>query len=252
MSKKYYKEFSVNQPLAEELESERTFGTEIDENGWVARIAEQPIGFLFRNICEKLGHPVKGKFSLYDNFDLWFIPHRLSIVRHKGFSEVTSIGLEVEYIHNDATCSIVSLIPSTKFRKYGEISNSTSMHGSISFTGEALPLSEEHVLKNLKFNLSDLRIGISEKLSLGLNIHCTVVLPIVSAVGVGASSCEWEFVKDDEPLFGKDIETWSIIALPIGLEILKYRMRFYFNARTVWIPTRRQSDWVEVECKLSD
>lgn len=61
----------------------------------------------------------------------------------------------------------------------------------------------------------------------------------------------WLFNKAREPLFGKDIETWAVVALPKRLSQLDYDVRFYFNARTAFFGTRRQSDWMRVHCQLS-
>ena len=70
-----------------------------------------------------------------------------------------------------------------------------------------------------------------------------VFTPKLMAVGVGSSRCEWRFDVGNSPLYGKDIETWSLLALPKTQRALRYRMRFYVVTRLAFVPQRFESSW---------
>ncbi len=245
-----FDEIPVNRALTRELEEDLDFGTTIDDKCFFAQIGSQPIGVSISRLFAELHRPVPDEIKLYQRFEAWLIPHRVSIIRRNGNQEPTSVGLEVEYDAKGKTCSIVSLLPSFTFIERGHTSGQFHVTGSISATGEMkLPHSIIDT-EILKFKKGGLDLGVSAGSEVGLNFSAKVVTPIISAVGVGSSRCEWRFDKQDEPLYGRDIETWSVVILPKREKQLAYRARFYFIARTLFFETRRESDWVNISCQL--
>jgi hypothetical protein len=91
----------------------------------------------------------------------------------------------------------------------------------------------------------------------GLFFSATVATPEIQAVGLGSSRCEWRFDLDTKFQYGQDIECWSVVILPrLRSELgevsreLKCRIRFYLNIRTLFLSTRRESDWKSLTCTL--
>jgi hypothetical protein len=247
-------EVPINITLTEQLEFSPDLGTEVEEAGFFAQAARQPIAFSVRSLFRRLGRPQAEAIKLYRRFELWLIPHRVSITRRQGLAEPTSIGIEVNYQDEGMTCSIISLFPSFQFVEHGSIGASASFSGRMSATGELLPQKStpESAFQNidvagLTFS-TDAKADVSGDVA--LNVRSRVVTPVISATGIGSSRCEWRLDKRDEPLFGKDIETWAVIALPKNLESIAYDVRFYLITRTLFVPTRRQSDWVTIKCAL--
>jgi hypothetical protein len=99
-------------------------------------------------------------------------------------------------------------------------------------------------------NLTTSHLEMNTGGELSLRLEATIATPIISAVGLGSSRCEWRFDRDREPLFGRDIETWSVVVLPKRQTSLRLRARFYLISRMLFVPTRRQSDWLELTCPL--
>lgn len=249
-----YKEVAINLPLAEQLETVPDLGAEIEDGGFYARSADSPIAYSVRALFKKLGKEVPDGVALYNRFELWLVPHRVSIIRRSGLAEPTAVGIEVSYENDGRTCSIVSLFPSFQFIEHGRVS--VHFKADMSATGEITPgAAASPDLSDNSDNAGFVaKCGASLNASTGaglsLRLASSVVTPTVSSVGVGSSQCEWRLDKQGEPLFGKDIETWAVVALPKRQDKLSYRLRFYFIARTAFFPTRRQSEWVEIECAL--
>jgi hypothetical protein len=241
-------EIALNRVLSEELESDADLGTEQDSVDFAAQIGDQPIGLRLRSVFEQLEKPVPPALALYRMFEVWLIPHRFSLIRRKGLAEPTSIGLEIQYEHDDTTCSVVSLIPTPIMRRYGQVSVGFNFTGSVSTTGEFAPTLEGTL--NPVLNVGSLGFGVKADGGVGFEYSATVALPVVSAVGIGGSRCEWRLDRQEEPLFGRTIETWAAVVLPKRQKELKYRLKFYYLIRTLFFPTRRESDYISVTCKL--
>lgn len=237
----------INEALTRELEGGGDLGTPFEEGGFVADVADQPIGHSVRELFRALDRPMPEGIALYKRFDTWIVPHRVSIIRRRGFAEPTSVGIEIQYENENRTCSIVSLIPSFQFAEHGKIS--AKVQGEVSATGDASIGMDINLIPQL--SIGGLKLGVAVEGGIGVYFQCTVVTPVVAATGIGSSRCEWRFDKQAEPLFGRDIETWAIVALPKKQKEVRYKMRFYLITRTAFFPTRRQSEWIDVTCQLA-
>jgi hypothetical protein len=130
---------------------------------------------------------------------------------------------------------------------------STSIAGSFSPTGEVSAGSETAADQNGEsFNVGSLSCKMSGSAAASLNFTANVATPSVAAVGIGSNRAEWKFNRAEEPLFGRDIETWAVLVIPKGFEELRYRIRFSLTTRTLFFPTRRESDWTELTCVFAD
>lgn len=239
-------EVPLDRSVTSELERNVKFGGKgkIEEGGFFAQIANQPIAFPLRKVFEELNQPVS--LDLYKRFEVWLVPHRLAIVRRRGQAEPTSVGMEIEYQTDGRTCAAAALLPSFQFVVHGE----ARVRGTLTTAGEAgadtgTVAPPGPSLVKAGFEFSSQADG-----KLGFQFQATVCTPVIAAVGLGASRCEWRFDKLNEPLFGKDIETWTALVLPKRMDEVTYRARFYMNTRTLFLSTRRESDWVSVVCGL--
>jgi hypothetical protein len=245
----------INEALTPELENLDFGKEEIDAGGFYARAADRPLGIRLRALQDRLGAPVPERLAswLEDNFSVWLVPHRVSVIRRAGLAEPVSVGVEVEYLNGDRTCSVVSLVPAFDFVIHGGMNVGFQVAGRLSPEGESVPGDPQLKLDAPRLRLGQLELGLAADLQLGFRYAATVSTPRVSATGIGSARCEWRFDKDREPLFGRDIETWAVLALPWGQRRLEYRMRFYLITRTFFFPTRRQSAWTDpIVCQLMD
>jgi hypothetical protein len=244
----------INEALTPELENLDFGEGEVDEGGFYARAADRPIGVRLGAIQDRLGAAMPERLAswLEDNFEVWLVPHRVSVIRRAGLAEPVSVGIEVEYLTADRTCSVVALVPAFEFVAHGGVNVGFAVAGRLSPAGESVPGDPQFTLDAPRLRLGQLELGLSADLQVGFRYAASVSTPRVSATGIGSARCEWRFDKDREPLFGRDIETWAVLALPWGQRWLNYRMRFYLVTRTFFFPTRRQSAWTDpIVCQLA-
>jgi hypothetical protein len=238
-------EIPIDELLSYEI-AEGDLGEEHNFSGFSGRISDQPVGTSLATLLGPEALKPNGRF--YERFSVWLVPHRISIVRRKGLSEPVSVGIEVEYLNGDRTCSIIGLFPSYEFKTVGELGTSFAADADL---GGNLSIARDVSADGISApNLGQLSIGLRSKGNVGLKLSCRVFTPKVMAVGVGSSRCEWRFDVDDAPLYGRDLETWSLVTLPKSQKTLKYRLRFYVRTRIAFVPLRFQSEWEEVVCEL--
>lgn len=245
-------DFDITLPLTEELEADIDFGDEIDEGGFFATVNDQPMGMRFRDLQTRAGAKVDSQEAriLLDRFDVWLVPHRVSIARRAGFAEPTSVGIEVEYMTGDRTCCVVSLIPSFDYTVHGKVGAGGAFVGQFSPTGLAQAPKGDVPVIDTGMSFGALKLGLTSEAALSFRFQATVATTKIAATGIGSRRCEWRFDRDVEPLYGRDLETWSVVALARAMKTLNYRIRFYFNARTLFFNTRRESGWKELTCQL--
>ena len=242
----------INTSLAYELEQDLDFGTETTEetSAFTARVHSTPIGYRLIDLQLQAGTGLESKLSLfYDAYDLWLIPHRVSIMRNAGHAEPTSVGIEVEYLPNGRTCCIVALLPSFEYRIHG----GATFGGAFSASGNAEPSTEDIVPTASLPSLGQVGLGVTAEMHLGFRFASTVATTKIAAVGVGSTRCEWRIDRDVEPLYGRDIETWAVVALPSVTTLedhIKYKIRCSYNSRTFLFNTRRQTEYQNINCKL--
>ncbi len=240
---------AINKPVAEELESDVDLGTEGGADDFAAFISDQPIALRLGDVFKRLGQAEPKEYALYKMFEVWLVPHRFSLTRRKGNAEPVSVGIEVEYEHSGTTCSVVSLLPRPKWREHGKLAVGGSTTGKLTVSGEFAEEASAALTPTVQ--VGDLGFGVTGNGEVGFSFKWSVVTPTISAVGQGSSQCQWRFEKDEEPLFGQTIETWSALALPKRQKELTYRMRCYYITRTLFFPTRREGDFVTVRCQLA-
>jgi hypothetical protein len=238
------KNVKLNQLLAYEL-SGGDFGTQHEFRGFVAQMADKPLAYSFAELADTEGS--SGREEFYRRFTVCLVPHRLALLRRKGLSEPISVGMEIEYLNGQKTCSVLGLFPSFEFRTVGGVGAEFSANANL---GGNLALPDGSSSSDTATQIGQLSVGVRSKGEISLNLKCRVVTPKVMAVGVGSDHCEWRFDLGETPLYGKDLETWSFLALPKGQRTLKYRMRFYVVTRFAFVPLRFQSEWEEVQCDI--
>lgn len=219
----------------------------IATDGFVAHIAEQPVGFRLSAVFAAKGIPLPQEWTIYGGkYELWLVPHRVSVVRRHGLSELTSLGMQIRYLADSGPCSVVSLFPEAQFVERGRLTFrvASDAQGSLSVLGKANNLES--------IGGASLKIGVEASLGSALAFELAIVSPIIAAVGKGAARAEWVFERDAGPLHGRDIETWAILLLPAALRSLSYEIVMTYTRRFAFFPTRHESAPVKVDCTLVD
>lgn len=242
----------VDIAVARELESEvsqQDLGGEVEAGGFYARVADRPLAYRLRTLYAKLELRQPKVLDLYDRFDLWLVPHRAMLMRRSGLAEPVSVGIDVRYADDGMTCYPVSLFPEFSYIRQGTIGGSLRFSAKMHENGELSAADTADWAGGL--SLGGLQVSAAAKGEVSLALSADVVTPVISASGLGSTQCAWHFKKADRPLFGCDIETWAVLALPLGLNDFAYEMRFYFASRIAFFPTRRECEWQTVRCSVA-
>src|SRR5262249_8285298 len=153
---------------------------------------------------------IPSHLELYKAYELWVVPHRVSIIRRRGVAEVTAVGIEVKYDTDGTTCCVQSLFPSYRFVERGGV----AMRGSVGASGAAnpsIPLAAPEPTTPPIVQLGDLSIHAKLEGEVAFQFRAKVATPDIQAVGEGSSRGEWRFDRDKEPLYGRDIQTWVVL-----------------------------------------
>lgn len=236
-----------------EVFAQGEFGIEEDIHnlGIRARYNDQPIPLLLKKVFEDFGFPLPGDEvqrvdinKIYEEYNLWLIPHSVGIIRDRGHRDVTAVGIDVEFVKGRTTCSTVSLIPTPHFVINSEI------HAILGVTGDIQTCDVTEFMPEAVKEWLGLKFMFSSKLRMGLRLNAKVITPYIAAIGRGGNYAYWRFDKYDQALFGRDIEAWSIIALPKSQKQIKFKVRYYYETKLFLIPRRVESEWQEITCPL--
>ena len=179
-------EVPLNVVLAPELESITDLGTETNSTGFAVTVGTSPVCHQVSKIFATLGVELPPQYKLFDRFRLWLVPQNISLLRRSGLSEPVTVGIEVDYIADGATCSIVSLLPSPEFIKHGELSLGASVQGSMKVSGAFDPMATPPNLSGSKapIAMNGLTFASGANGAAELSFSATVVTPFISAVGL--------------------------------------------------------------------
>jgi hypothetical protein len=236
-------------PALEDFQEQQDFGTAIDAGGFSATIADTPVGLSLAEVFANVSGALPEAADLYKRFAVWLVPVRVGIVRRSGLAEVTSVGIECEFLNGKKTCCVVALMPTPQYVAWGKVGGNLKFAASLSVTGDlGTPnggTTDVPALPSLSL-VQQAGVGVMAQFSVN------VLTPYISAVGIGSQHVEWRFDRHEQALFGRDIEAWAVVVLPKNQKNLEMRVRTYMTTRTAFFPTRRQSDWQQFTCRLSD
>jgi hypothetical protein len=242
---------SVDQLTSPHIESIMVLspdGAESEPDWFEARIAGGTRCISLKRVFDILGRSTAGVEPLYSHYDVWLIPHRVSVMLRTRFADLTSVGIEVDYRTEHGSSSILSLLPSSQYVQR----ESLTLGAMISANGSTRPATDSVAGEGAGFVFDGL--GFSSGSNNEIRIQFKNPLPTagINAVGIGSSHCEWRFDKNGHPLFGRDIETLSVVALPRGREELDHRIKVYVMAKRFLWPIRLESNWTEFQAQLVD
>jgi hypothetical protein len=234
-------DIDIDVPFSAELE-DADLGS---ESHFRARIAEQPLAIPVLDLFRARNVSIPPEYKLFDGFELYLVPHRVSILKDSILHEVTEVGLRVTYDVGEMTCAIVSLIPEFQFVELA----TASFAASLSVNGELAP-AKIGTQEYLPVQGGSLEVSGTAATSAALNLRGSLTTPLISAVGKGSRTAEWVLKYNGKPLYGRDIETWAIVVMPAGLDSLEYDIQLHFCHRVIFVPTRWDSQVQRLKCKI--
>ena len=102
---------------------------------------------------------------------------------------------------------------------------------------------------------------VANRAELAPHLETKAVAPRVAAGGLGSREPDWQFWRlgdEDQLLYGRDIQTWAIVALPEDKDrtVLPYEIGCTIQTRIapfpwVWFAPMSRTEPVRVDCRLT-
>jgi hypothetical protein len=237
------KELALND-ITPELTATTSRGESTEGFGMVVRVGNQPLSFPLRSAFKTLKVPVPAE--LPRKYEVLMVPHRISVERKFGLHEPVEVGIEAEYLVDGDWCSIQGLLPAAQFITHGSLNIQGQIEGSGVMSAGSPGHQEGPALDRSGLFL---RAGSASRLS--FRFGADVCTPIISSSGLGSNTCRWTFFKHDQPLFGKDIETWAAVVREKKEAPIRYRIKSHVLVRAVLWTKRLETEWETLEARTA-
>jgi|GEM_PF-6852227 len=214
-------------------------------------IGTKPMLTDIRKLYKKINKPVPPEVELFKSYNAYFLPHTVGVIQEGGSDSIRQIGYQMKFPAN-AEVSVLNVLPESKF--ITKVGGGFGFEADLSLNGEAhIPESVTAWAESTEM----LGLGGKLRLSTANNIigrfKFSVVTSEIMSIGKGSTYSEWVFNRGESPLFGNDIEMYQLILVDkfYSEPVLKFQARVYCVIST-WglIPSRRESDWIPLECRL--
>lgn len=215
------------------------------------RLGDRPVCRNLRRLYELSHAELPPDIAVFDEYDIWSITHTIGAIhRQDSYPKVKGLGYEANFV-NAAKVLTIEILPRSKFVSIGEVKSETQF--DLGLEGHAQPPEGvKEFLNQVEYLGGDASIKLSSDLKMIGRVSFSVMTPIIQAVGLGSSHCEWLFEVEDKPLLGDQIMLQTVL-VPRGTRDLKFKARGYALLRPSWISfsTMLYTDWLEVECHLT-
>lgn len=232
------------------------FGTEVEEDisisfkGLEIRLGNRPVARNLRQLYH-LGHqefPVS--LAIFDVYDVWLIMHSIAAIRQEGRTPIHALGYEADFLEEDQVYTI-DLLPQPKFST--SLSGKLESNVDLGVEGHAeLPETARAFMDSIQFLGGDAKLKLSSAMQLIGRISFSVMSPLIQAIGIGSSHCQWQFEVEQKPLLGDQIMLQTVL-VPRYTEKLAFKIRGYAQLRPKWTKALAmfRTKWLQVECLLS-
>ena len=213
-------------------------------------LGDRPVCKNLRNLYELSNREVPPEIEVFDLYDIWLITHTIGIIkRENSTAKVKSIGYQADFTDARQVFTI-DLLPRTKFVSTIEIGSKTEV--ALGLEGHAqIPEAIKMLLEQVEYIGGDASIKLSSDNKIVGNLSFSILTPVIQAVGMGASRCEWIFEEDKEPLLGDQMMIQTIL-VPKGTPSITFKARGYAFVKAGWIsfPVPFYTDELELTCLL--
>lgn len=230
------------------------YGTEVDDKIGVksleVRLGDRPLCRNLRRLYELSHQELPPDVAVFDEYDIWSITHTIGAIhRRDSYPKLKGIGYEVDF-ENAEKILTIEILPRSKFITLSEIKSEVNF--DLGLEGHAQPPEVvKALLDQFEYLGGDASIKLSSDLKMVGRVSFSVMSPVIQAVGLGSSRCEWLFEVDDKPLLGDQIMLQTVL-VPRGTRALKFKARGYALLRPNWISfsTMIYTNWLDLECQL--
>ena len=213
------------------------------------RLGDRPIAYDLRRVF-MAGHGQPPDTSAYNGYDIWIIVHTMGVLSEDGRGTVEAMGYEVS-VPDEKAAYTIDLLPRTEFVTKLEagfqarVDLGAEGRAGVSKQGPADAGTESALLAG------SISVAMSKSASLIGKLSFSLKTPIVQAVGVGSSRCQWHFEKHDKDLLGDQVMVQTVL-VPRRTRQLEFQIRGYamIKPRFYSFAARHETGWVDVSCPL--
>lgn len=232
-------------------EEGRDFGTGIISiKDLEISLGDRPVCKNLRKLYELSKREIPSEIAVFDLYDIWLVTHAVGIIkRENSTAKVQSIGYQADFTNAEEVFTI-DLLPRTKFVTTVDFNTRTEV--ALGIEGHAqVPEAVKMLLEQVEYIGGDASIKLASDNKIIGNLSFSVMTPVIQAVGMGASRCEWIFERDKEPLLGDQIMIQTIL-VPKGTTSITFKARGYAFVKASWIsfPVPFYTDEIELTCLL--
>lgn len=212
-------------------------------------IGSNPIAFNLKELYKKSKKEIPPEIQIFKSYNVFIINHTVGVIQEGGWEKVKQVGYRMRFsAENEVT--VLDVLPQSKY--VTNLEGNLNFEADLNLNGE---LSTPDKVTNLINQIEG--VGIGGKLKVATNssivgrFNFSVITSEIQSIGKGNNYSEWIFNRVDKPLVGDDIEMFQIILADRFIEELSFEASIYSIIST-WnfLPSRRQSDWITIKCKL--
>jgi hypothetical protein len=184
------------------------------------------------------------------NGEVYLVVHAVGLIAEARANDVRILGYQASFADRGST---VELFPNTAFKEFLRVSAKVEFGGGVLADGHAeLPDKVGGLVPGNVLKLgagADLHLSTEAKV-LG-KLTLSLKTPVIQAVGHAASTVQWQFNKDADPLVGDQVLVQTLL-VPRGQESVTFRLRgFAVLAGGLFRPALRlETDEVEAKVDL--
>lgn len=230
----------------------RDFGSEgiISVKDLEISVGDRPLCRNLRQLYELGNRKVPPEIEVFDLYDVWLLTHAVGIIKREGSTaKVKSIGYQANFANAENVFTI-DLLPRTKFVSKLSVSSQTEV--ALGIEGHAqVPEAVTMLLEQVEYLGGDASIRLASDHKIIGRLSFSLMSPVIQAVGMGSSRCEWIFEEDENPLLGDQLMIQTIL-VPRGTASLKFTVRGSAFVKPRWLsfPVPFYTDEIDLTCSL--
>jgi len=223
---------------------------EISVNDLKIRLGDRPVCRNLQKLYELCHKEIPADVAVFDAYDIWLITHVIGALRRPGSSaKLKALGYEAVFEEPENIYTI-DIAPRSKF--VHSLEGKAENVFDLGLEGHAhLPGAIKSLLETVDYIGGDAKIRLSSDLKVIGQVSFSLISPMIQAMGLGASRCEWLYELDQQDLLTDQVMLQTVL-VPKGVRSIKFKARGYAYIRPKWISfsARFQTKWLDLECAL--
>jgi hypothetical protein len=192
-------------------------------------IGDRPMAYRLADLYRD-GHrdapPDPNAFPIYDVADFWLIVHALGAMRRRGTVGLACLGYMADFVGTGV--GTVAMAPESAWAENLRVQAAVGVEGNLE-----LPESITDLLDVAKSLAPGIELKLTANVKFVGKLDFSIQTQIISAVGVGRSSCEWLFRRGRHELFGNHLMV-QIIRVPPDTPSVTFKARAYAQIKDWW------------------